>query len=402
MYLINTISNRDIALLYHYRILRTPADFLSAAYCDDEPIISEIKKGIATDLQTETGLQIFSYDLGVDLDPNLIPYLEFDSESAYDAKKLQDLLYLDNSTIYGTVSEFSEPVLVHIYQVESLNSISHSIDQYLAAIGKLDIDDLNARFDSKKQSNGMSSISGLGDNLVEFYQNKEKLELKDAGYTITSALCSQLLVNPSQELLMSLPRKLKNNINISVTDGETRYLEAFSGYTINIKGDGKWIIRDCDCGIDFVSGSGEVYLWNCKLVHFRNSIISGDSNSYSCRYLYSHRSLVVINQGEIIEIAIVGGSTFIDSPESIGDTKIKKISVIGSGCSAYSWSGILPVDSTNILGLAWWLDSETNSSYLYVAGRRIDEASGEHDAELNPSNIIEYNVDNIRISQGDE
>ena len=63
---------------------------------------------------------------------------------------------------------------------------------------------------------------------------------------ITSALEAQMLVNPSQELLMSLPRKLKHSINISVTDGDTRYLESFSGYSINIKGNGNWVIRDVE------------------------------------------------------------------------------------------------------------------------------------------------------------
>lgn len=411
MYQINEISNRDVSLLHYYRILKKPSDFLSAIYSDDEPIVSEIQSGTETDLATESGEPVYSYNLGMKSIADKIPYLEFDTDNEKDRKRLETLLYLDGSTIYSTLSEFSEPVLVNVYWVNSLEDVRQAIARYLQALGDLQIDPLRQMFEDKKnQPKALASIEGRENNLVEFVEGSNGLTMQDADYMITSALEAQMLVNPSQELLMSLPRKLKHNINISVTDSSTRYLSSFSGYTINIRGNGNWVIRDTDCGIDFVTGSGTVYLWNCRLVHFRNTVEAkgGDSTGYFCKKLHAHRSLVILNQGMLKDVYLIGGSTLVEIPLIISLTEkkvhIEHVSLIGYGCSLYSWSKPVPVDVSKILGLAWWLEMGKNSlSYtnaMYIAGKRIDEVGGEHDAELNPSQVVEYNAGNIHIRTG--
>ena len=407
MYQMNEISNRDLSLLHYYRILRKPADFLSAIYNAGEPEVTEIFKGSETEFETDSGSPIYGFSLDLANRDGYIPYLEFDTKNENDRKHLETLLYLDDMTIYGNSAEFEEPVQVKVYWVSSLDSIRQAIDEYLAALEELDITKLRQKFsDKKNQPKGIAAISGRDQNLVQFTESESGLTMKDSDYMITSALDAQMLVNPSQELLMSLPRKLKHSINISVTDGDTRYLESFSGYSINIKGNGDWVMRDVESGINLITGSGKVYLWNCRLVHFRTTVAQGVSirSGFQCRYLHAHRSLVVLNQCEVDDICIVGGTTLIAVPTATALTftglKIKHVTLIGHGCSYYSWDKVIPINPTHILGTAWWCNLTGDGTALYIAGRRIDEISGEHDEELKPSRILEFDVDNIHIRQG--
>lgn len=404
MYPIGEISNRDVGLLYEYRILKQPSDFLSAIYSDSEGMVYSIQEGNLTNFKTESDESVYSYKLGFDTVANKIPYLEFRANTTTDKRRLANILYLDGDTLYSLSPGFEQAVQVTLYWVDSLDVIKNAIEDYKASLLALNLDKLKEFLETKKnQPTHQTTISGRDQNLLEISGS----DMVDSDYMITTALDSQLLVNPSQDLLMSLPRRLKHNINISITDGKTRYLSSFSGYTINIQGNCDWVIRDVDSGIDFVNGNGKVYLRNCKLVHFRTAISSGVMNNhYTCTYLHAHRSLIVRNQGFIDDIYLTGGSTLLDVPNPISTlyptTYIKKVSLIGYGCSVYSWAKPIAVDTSAILGLAWWLSPSTKQTALYIAGRRIDEVGGAHDAELHPTQVVEYNVDNIHIHTGGE
>lgn len=399
MYPINEISNRDLALLYSYRILRKPSDFLSAALLSDTPVVTEIFEGAVTDLEYNNE-PVYAFPLDVNLDDSAIPYLEFDVKNDIDRKKLESLLYLDNGIIYSKSSKFTEPVQVRIYQVNSLDSIKNAVTEYLANLDNLNLADLQELIqDLRNRSVTAYDITGTDNNLVQYRTGTDKVYIVDSHYMITSALDSQLLVNPSQELLMSLPRRLKHSIDISITDGGSRYLSSFSGHSINISGNGNWVFRDVDSSINLVSGSGNVYFWNSRLVHLRNTIDdSGTSIGYHCNFLHAHRSLIILNQGIIDDLILVGGSTFVEvpsAPEMSSLLKVNHISLIGHGCSFYSWVSTPAVDTAAIYGLAWM--NNASDSALYIGGRRIDEASGEHDAELQPSKLLEYRADGIYI-----
>ena len=402
MYHINEISNRDVSLLHYYRILRQPSDFLSAIYRDSVPDICTIQNGEATDIMTDDGQPVYSYLLEIEPQGQKIPYIEFLTDNESDRKKLEDLLYLDNMTLYSTSSAFSEPVNLQIYWVESLSDIVAAVSSYRDAIAALNIDKLKELYEErKKKPTTQVSISGRNQNLVQ----SSDIGMQDSGYMITSALDSQLLVNPSQELLTLLPSRLRHNIDILVTDGQSRYLSDFSGYSINIQGNCDWVVRDVSSGINFISGSGSVYLRNCSLVHFRNTLNTSTSvDEYRCNYLQAHRSLVIRNQGSISDVVLLGGSTLIDIPAPMSTvssvSKIEQVSLVGYGCTLYSWSSTVPVDTANIQGTVWWLEPSSRQTALYIAGRRIDEAGGEHDSELHPSQVIEYDVDNIHIGLG--
>lgn len=407
MYLINEISNRDLSLLYDYRILRYPSDFLPAVYTQSDPIYTEIKEGFLSEYKTESGESVYGYSLRIEMQAGKIPYLEFNASNEIDRKRLESLLYLENDTIYGLLPRFSDTVQIRIFWMSSLADIESSIDKFLKAIENLSIDALWETLDQRKNTpKSNQTVSGRNENLLEFTKDSAGISMQDSDYMITSALDAQLLVNPSQELLMTLPRVLKHSINISITDGGSRYLSSFSGFSINIRGNGSWVMRDIKSSINFVDGTGKIYLMNCAVVHFRTSVDSGigGSNSYICSSLYAHRTLVILNQGRLQDVTLVGGSVLIEVPASVNlqasSTDIVHIALVGYGCSVYSWIGKLPILPENIQGTAWWFNPMTKDSALYIAGKRVDEIGGEHDAELHPKDIIRYDIDNIHISLG--
>ena len=407
MYQINEISNRDIALLHYYRILRQPADFLSAVFTDEDAILTEIYEGNPTEFQTDDERALYSFELGINQIKDKIPYLEFDTTNDLDRKNLESLLYLNGTTIYGVIPTFKEPIQIRVYWVSSLADIQSAIDNFIQALSELGIDDLRqALADAKNKPKGLASISGRDENLIEFVRSDDKLTMQDSDYMITSALDSQMLVNPSQELLMSLPRVLRHSINISITDGGTRYLASYSGCSLNIRGNGNWLFRDVSSDINLISGSGFVKIWNCSCVHIRTSLeLDNDKSSYyTCTDLYAHHSFIILNQGVIQNLCLVGGSVFLEVPTTVTfghrTTTIENISLIGYGCSFYSWSSVPNIPTSKIQGLAWWFIPGLNDTALYIAGRRIDEISGEHDREMQPTQIVEYNVDNIHIHTG--
>lgn len=405
MYMLNEISNRDLSLLHQFRILRQPADLLSAVFDAGEPILSGIKVGVLSEFTTEDGRSLYSFALGANLPENKIPYLEFDCSSDADRKHLESLIYLDDNVLYGVRSEFEDTVFVKIYLVDSLDSIRKAINQYLDMLGDLSLDGLRKDLqDASNRPKGLSAVKGRDNNLVEFSDKGGRLHIKDSDYMITSALDAQMLVNPSQELLMSLPRKLKHSINIAVSDGQTRYLDLFSGYIINIKGNGNWVLRDVSSTVNFTTGTGFIYAWNCSLLHFRTTVNTDVIRGlYHCTKLNAHRSLVVVNQSEIDDLVLTGGSTVMLFPFNSGLSEtltVHKISYVGCGCHLYSGYGSIPIDQKVILGTVWWFNLINRDTEIFIGGRRIDEVSSEHDAELKPSQIVETSVGNIKIFQG--
>lgn len=407
MYNLGEISNRDISLLHQFRILRQPADLLSSVFNSGEPILTSIKEGMLGDLVTDDGRPMYAFDMQVNIPDDKIPYLEFDCASDIDRKRLESLICLDNSLLYGVRSDFDDEVFIKIYLVDSLDAIRQAINQYRDMLDELSIEGLRKELEAaQSKPKGLPTVEGRDNNLVEFSQASGRLHIKDSDYMITSALDAQMLVNPSQELLMSLPRKLKHSINISVTDGRTRYLDLFSGYTINIKGKGNWVLRDVTSTINFTTGTGFVYAWNCSLIHFRTTIdFDVIRGLYHCTKLTAHRSLIVSNQFELDDAVITGGTTLMLFPFNIASPEtlvVHKISYVGCGCHLYSGHGAVPVISTNVLGMVWWFNLLDRDTQIYIGGRRIDEVSSEHDAEMKPSQIVETNVGNIKIYQGGE
>ena len=166
MFDISAISNRDLQLLYEYRILRRPADKLTAILGGENFTIS-----MREDIQSNTDL--YTYRLDTLPQPNRVPFLEFVPTSAEDWRALAQLSsaeVTDNGIRLYSTAEIPTDMQVHIYWCDSL----HQIESLFADIQNMleqfdaDFDQLKADIEYLKEHAAVDSRpEGLVNNLVK-------------------------------------------------------------------------------------------------------------------------------------------------------------------------------------------------------------------------------------------
>lgn len=401
---LNQISNRDTGLLYIYRILRQPSDLLKAIYTQSEPKICQIQSGSESD-SLYKGSQLYSYTLDAELSDNKIPYLEFECENEDVLKQLVDFIYYDDEThsLYATVSALSEQVTVKIYEVYSMHAISNTLSLFYDSITALygHMDDIRDKLGNLDPQSAV--INGRDDDLVEFYMPESEdaeMSMRDTGYHITTALASQRLVNPTQELLSRLTRSLKGNIIIDITDGFHRVLDGFENGTIYISGNGSWVFRDIMSTINIYSSkeTAEMRFYNCSMVYFRNiKNLTSDTAKIKVKAVSLYRTTAVGVQGELNNLSLKNNSVYI----SITD-EVKTLSYVGAGCTFTALTHHPEFDMQNILGNMnlHHYGEQQNQEIMIMNGRNVGFNYNQHDFELPPLHITAKNVDYVHITEG--
>lgn len=402
LYDLGSISNRDCSLLYAYRILRNPSDFLSPIYTDSIPDVYEIQQGVESSVEFQ-GNRLWKFHLG-EMKPDRIPYLEFEFEDNQIVQ--QSLLFLDsdNGDLLGSVQILDNPVLVKIYWVSSIKEIEDTLDSYLDAIRNLK----NGILDFKNQlenlpNRGTSTIiSGINRNLVQAGESSGEVIFQDSGYCIDNALISQQIVNPSQEILDLLPKRLNGNINLVITDQKYRILSNFSGYTIFICGNGDWLFRDCSSTINiFSANKSEITAIDCSLLYLRKilDIKIEDSELKVSRLLLDHTTGVGF-QGEVEHLEMTNRSVF-----SMLYGTIKILDYLGPGCTFGNFLENPKINLGTILGnlqldgldgINSDISSEIQHS-LYLGGISLGFNYNQNDFELFPKDFSDINLGNIHI-----
>ena len=402
---LNQISNRDTCLLYIYRILRQPSDLLKAIFTDAEPIVCQIQSGSESDMLYK-GQLLYSYELEAELHEDRIPYLEFECENEDVLRQLVDFIYYDTEThsLYAVTPALAEPVTVKIYEVHSIHAISNTLAVYYEAVKSL-YDNLNQiRDEIGELSPQAAVINGRDDDLVEFsnIDGDENMSVRDTGYHITSALTSQRLVNPSQELLSRLVRVLNGNITIDVTDGMHRVLDGFMNCTIFISGNGSWVFRDIKSTINIYSSreTAEMKFYNCSLVYFRHvKDMTADSANIKVKAVSLYRTTAVGVQGEIKELSLCNNSVYV----SISDS-VKKLTYAGAGCTYSTNSDCPEFNMTDIIGNVCINGYNTvqSENIMIMNGHAVGFNYNQHDFELSPLHIESLDEGYVHITEGDE
>ena len=401
---LNQISNRDTCLLYIYRILRQPSDLLKAIYTQSEPKVCQIQSGSESD-STYKGSLLYSYELQADLSENKIPYLEFECENENVLKQLVDFIYYDDEThsLYATVSALSEPVTVKIYEVYSMHAISNTLSMFYDSITALygHMDDIKDKLGNLDPQSAV--INGRDDDLVEFYMSDSEdaeMSMRDTGYHITTALNSQRLVNPTQELLSRLTRVLKGNITIDITDGLHRVLDGFQNCTIFISGNGSWVFRDITSTINIYSSreTAELRFFNCSLVYFRHvKDLTPDNASIKAKAVSLYRTTALGVQGELNKLSLKNNSVYVSMTD-----KVKELTYVGAGCTFSAMTNHPEFDMRNILGnvCLHQYGALQNEEIIIMNGRTIGFNYNQHDFELPPLHITALDEGYVHITEG--
>lgn len=267
-YPLSAVSNRDLQLLYHYRMLRQPSGSLMAVYTGTEGLELTLD-------QFNVSGEYSVCTLALDVPPGKVPLIEFIEEGSTDWKCLPDLvaLSLTDSGIQILASKdavIPTPIKIRLFWCSTLADVDRILSGYASALKELAVDlkKLQEEVASLNFDNVyMKAPSGINNNLVKFKVDSvdgvTTISLTDSEHQITEATASQTFFNPSQADLATMVKSLQGDIAISVTDNQKRYLDGFSGHTITISGSGDWYINNTSSAVRFSKFTGKVQAVNC-------------------------------------------------------------------------------------------------------------------------------------------
>ena len=331
IYSISSISNRDVQLLYHYRMLKQPSDYLNEVFRGESIFVQFPSIGQLSSRQTDNQV-LYEYSTELDVPENRIPMLEFTGNES-DWAQIQYLTEAEvNSnriTLYSTNQSLGETVRVNVYWCQSFESITKALLSHIEDIEKLskELDNLKLEIDSLSLGDEyLKNPEGIRDNLVKFEVTDEgRVTLADSKHRIVGATESQTLMNPSQEELSGLIKHLGGPIKIEGSSSEPRILENFSGHNIKITGSGTWI---------FLNISSTIILEN----------FSGSFFANQCTHIRTYGSYNRIKEAQIVQSFLTHRTGLIEklklarqsAVKHMGDAKIKTLEQVGIACEYYS------------------------------------------------------------------
>ena len=338
IYQIGQVSNRDVQVLYFYRILRHSSTTLSELYRYSDPDVFEL--GVYT--ETEIDGEVW-YEYHIDAhSPHGIPYLEFNSDDEPNLKNIEDLVEVEVTEaelILRGKSILNETTSVAVYWVPSLVYIEKLQQQIESTIGDLRnraAADASAIDGISVSADYVMNIDGLVPNLVSIGKDEVGLIYDDSRYKLSGSLAPQLLVNPGQSVVSGLLKSQKGILEIRDNLGESKVYQGFYGGCMKLSGKFKTLVLSGITSVLLLTDivADRIVISDCPAVMFRKDLAqAGQSghvdnlevrNSYLTIYqpitieaLWVYRmSTVVHRQGIVKNLGFIeAGSTVVyDEP----------------------------------------------------------------------------------------
>lgn len=382
-YSISSISNRDLQLLYHYRILRQPASFLNAIYNQGESVLVTFSPVGESD-------EGYRFEVRTSIPSNKVPLLEFEGDEQYwdqlsflktlEVKTDRLVLTSDNSTLDG--------IQVRIFWVDSIEQFQNLLKGYEAELKALadDLDALKDKLSSLSDTEGfLKLLDGVDGNLVKIADTGAGLGLADANYHIVGPTTKTKLNNPSEKELANLIPDIDSDLTLVVQDPRPRTLQGLYGRgTITITGTGVWYLINITNDVSFEDFKGTVYLYNCPAVRITSGTTVSD--------LTVVNSFCAFSKGLIEKATLVRNSTL-----KHNSGKIVTLVHVGVGCEYYSQvsSGVA---KTNQPTFEWSVIQGKvclANGLIIMNGRDISFVTGHHDDPLQPSKLTVQTVGGV-------
>lgn len=277
-YDLGSISNRDLQILYEYRILKIPSHELTEIL-RAVPKEFEINDWAVSEKEIE-GYDIV-YETRFELEcENHVPFLEFLPEDTQDWKWICAFIGIDvlkdKVIMYSSTNNITRLKTI-IYQnltLRQIESLLLDILDALAALGN-DIDALEsdiARVTSD-DSNIEQRPEGLINNLLKLEGNEEETKIVDAGVYIKKSELSRLYANPSQTDLNGLLPAYKQAVDLRLITRRRHVVQNITAPRIQISGNGDLIIRNLKGQVIITKWVGTVTIIDCPEVHFQASLL---------------------------------------------------------------------------------------------------------------------------------
>lgn len=378
-YSISSISNRDLQLLYQYRILRQPADFLQAVYTATDPI--ELTFGEGEEI-TEDEKTLYRFTTEVATPEAKIPLLEFvfiDDVWA-EVQFLTELEVESGSLVLYSELDTIEHLQIKLHWVDSLQEISSILAAYKDELNALrqQLEELeNSIQNIDPSGNYLRRPTGVVDNLVKFSDASGRLELADSDYMISSAVPATQLTNPTAVSLAQMIKDINGAITIHCTDKEARTLQNWYGSgSVIITGNGTWYLINVSLPVEIVNFSGSVYVYDCTDITI--------GKNCNVDNVYAINSIITVKSGNV-DILHLHRCSFCKQVSGV----IRELAFVGAGCEYYSQvRGAHPdkqeprFEWTNIQGTVC-----LSNGQILMNGKDISFVTGHHDDPLQPTKM---------------
>lgn len=309
-YDMSTISNRDLQVLYEYRILKIPSHELTEIL-RAMPQEFQITEWAASEKEIDGYDTIYETHFELECGDH-VPFLEFLPEDNQDWKWICDFIGIDVSTTSVTLYSATDKITnlrTIIYQnltLRQIESLLLDILDALAALGN-NIDALEsdiARITSDNSNIGQRP-EGLRNNLLKLQVSEDETKIVDAGVYIKKSELSRLYANPSQTDLNGLLPAYKQAVDLRLITKTRHVVQNITAPRIQISGNGDLIIRNLKGQVIITKWTGTVTIIDCSEVHLQATSmqnrcfleqlrISRNSTVYLENYPHEIDSLVML------------------------------------------------------------------------------------------------------------
>lgn len=412
-YNIGEVSNRDIQLLYQYRILREPSDMLTAICRDSTPIIYHEIEWLKSDRQLDTYSEIYVAEFNLGDIGEEIPFLEFHPTDDVDWKWIADFIDIEvEGSLLKLFSASNQLSLldISIYKCISLRHIDSMLTDILNSINQLaaDYDELELLMQTIKSSGGLNRPDGLIPNLVKIQNNDANTQIVDSLYRIKTPDSNRLFVNYSQDNLNHMEHIFNQQVEFRFLETSHYVLDNFTAPIVLVSGSGDLVLRNIRAQVLVTDWTGTITIINCNDVH-----LTANSRNTRCvlSRLQIDRNSVVYLENQVHQIGEL--TIAANSICRHWRANVRNLSYVGPGCTYWACNKVsIPgkvqlnnyQDSSNtifnfslsdILGI---LVSDFNR-ILIIGQKNLTEQLGNSDAALPPSIYVprwsaEYNANN--------
>lgn len=341
-YDIGSITNRNIQILYEYRILREPSDNLTAICRDGKPITISRLNWVLSDRKIEGFESVYVATLtGVQSQSEFVPFLEFHPESDTDWKWIADFIDVEvNDTavqIYSANSHLKK-LPISVYWCYSIRHIDSMLKDILEDLGTLSKEYDKLETDIKNFRDNGSYLKrpvGLIPNLVKIQNTSDETELVDSLYMVMTAESNRLFVNQSQAELNTMEHIFNEAVEFRFSNRNHHVLDSFICPVLIVSGNGDLVLRNIKGQVVVTKWNGTITIIECPEVHLT---ATKQKNACQIEKLQISRRSTVYLENYIHKIDEL--ELFADSICRHWRANVKKISYIGPGCTYWCCSKV--------------------------------------------------------------
>lgn len=389
---LSSVSNRDLQVLYEYRILKILSVELTEIL-RAKPTEHLIQTWLPSDKSIDGYETVFETRFEIACGQH-VPFLEFIPEDNQDWKWICDFIGIDaeeSEVILYSASDRISNLKTIIYQNLTLRQIESLLHDLLENLGILADNIGRLENDISNVFAGNSNIGhrpeGLRNNLLKLAVDDSGTQIVDAGVQIRRAELSRVFVNLSQTQLNGLLPAYTEAVEFRLLEDKRCVVQNINAPRIRFIGKGDLVLRNIRGQVIITQWTGTVTIVDCSEVHLQaDSLhqicildclrISRNSTVYLENYPHQIESLQVI----------------LSSSVRHWSGHVKRLDLVGPGCTYWC---------SQFVTLPGVLEPGINVNQSAIMDFRLKDIYGTLSREIDKLLIVNQKQIQTRVAQAE-